>query len=378
MIPINTIKTFLLMGIFIQSACSEPRNTSQINVNLNISIDSVMQIAFREGFTGTILIAKDKQLIYQKAFGQDIDTNTAFWIGSLAKPMTALLIMKLIEENKLKLGDSIDKYFSSIPDDKKKITIYNLLTHTSGLPDNYALDGITNKTDAINKLWKQKLKNPVGERNYTVLGYNQLAMLIEEISGKKFEEYAAEIIFNKANMMNTGFWGFEKSDVKLASIDESQNENISETIYKDNHSVENYGYKGGTGIYSTVGDLYSFITALYSNKILNEKKTDMLFKPHFLIWSDSTRNIYQGFDWAIEYNDNMLIEIRKSGAEDWIAHNSMLRFNPGKYTIIVLSNAGIYKGGGKLENVEWSTVVSIWLKDLLISYKCKNNNRVIH
>ena len=69
-----------------------------------------------------------------------------FWIGSISKPFTAAAILKLQEEGKLSVHDSLHKFIQNVPADKQGITIHHLLTHSSGLANNYVADGITEST----------------------------------------------------------------------------------------------------------------------------------------------------------------------------------------------------------------------------------------
>ena len=111
--------------------------------NYSTLLDRYMQSAVEiNDFYGNVLIAKAGKLIYQKSFGYkdykatvSLDKNSVFEIGAVTEQFTAAAILLLIEQQKLKLNDSITKFFPELP--YKTVTIWHLLTNTSGLPDFY-------------------------------------------------------------------------------------------------------------------------------------------------------------------------------------------------------------------------------------------------
>lgn len=168
-------------------------------------------------------IVKNSEIVYQKYIGYsnlenqtEINENTSFNIASNAKQFTALCILKLIEQGKLKLEDDIRKY---LPDFYKniehEITISNLLTHTSGIRDYCDLIALQGKTwwklfidndDAIELLKSQTDLNfqPGTEHLYSNSNYILLTEIIKKITGQSFSTYAKSI-FTELEMPNTGF-----------------------------------------------------------------------------------------------------------------------------------------------------------------------------
>jgi CubicO group peptidase (beta-lactamase class C family) len=145
-----------------------------------------------------------------------INKDTRFNIASNGKQFTALAILTLEDEKKIKLSDDIRKYLPELyPKIKSKITISNLLNHTSGIRDVYdlwSLKGITwwehsyDNNDVLELIKKQEELNfePSTKYLYSNTNYILLAMIVEKISGKTFNEYT-DIIFQKLNMPNTSF-----------------------------------------------------------------------------------------------------------------------------------------------------------------------------
>ncbi|GAA4271170.1 serine hydrolase domain-containing protein [Aquimarina gracilis] len=354
------------------TACNTRKSSSKdSNVALLKKIDSLAEKSTNEGFNGNILIAKDGNVIFHKTYGNNkMGTKAAFWVGSISKQFTASAILKLHDNNKLSVNDSISRFVENVPVDKAKITIHHLLTHTSGLANDYSVDGIINREEALDIILSAPLKSNVGEKfNYSAEGYNLLAIIVEIVSGESFEDYVSKNILSPANLGNTGFWG--DNDKKSEYVTDFKNVDMMKsflpTIYKEGMSIQNYGYKGATGIYSTAEDLYKWIGAIKDNSILKKHSVDQQFTPHSNVRGDTVNGTFYGYGWFMQYEEGDLKEIRHGGAEDGaVGHNAMIRFYDNGNIIIVLSNTGQYNGKGRLNGVEWSTVLSIGIRDIMV------------
>lgn len=129
----------LFFGIVCLKAFSQVQNLKVIDLNEVIAqkIDSLNHESHENPFKGSIIVVKGKDVIinqHSKPF------DKGYWIGSLTKHFTATAILQLQENQKLSVNDSIHKFIPGVPFDKKGITIHHLLTHTSGLANNYILD----------------------------------------------------------------------------------------------------------------------------------------------------------------------------------------------------------------------------------------------
>ncbi|HEY1193274.1 serine hydrolase [Flavobacterium sp.] len=262
-------------------------------------------------FNGSALVAENGKVIFKKGFGSaNMEWNipnqpdTKFRLGSISKQFTALLIVKLAEEGKIKLDVPISTYLSDYPKENgDKITIHHLLTHTSGIP---------NYTSAPN-FFKDKARNPYTPEvfvktfsslpleftpdekfSYSNSGYFLLGYIIEKITGKTYEQYLQEIVFTPLKMVNSGY---DHSDVILknrAAGYEKQGKKIVNAAYVD----MSIPYAAGS-LYSTVEDLYLWDQALYTNKLLSEKSMELLFKPYIKVGGAS-----YGYGWFIDEFDN--------------------------------------------------------------------------
>ncbi|MFB9077537.1 serine hydrolase [Flavobacterium procerum] len=300
-------------------------------------------------FNGSALVAENGKVIFKKGFGSaNMEWNipnqpdTKFRLGSISKQFTALLIVKLAEEGKLKLDVPIRTYLPDYPKENgDKITIHHLLTHTSGIP---------NYTNAPN-FFKDKARNPYtpeafvktfsalaleftpGEKfNYSNSGYFLLGYIIEKVTGKTYEQNLQEVIFTPLKMVNSGY---DHSDVILknrAAGYEKQGKKIVNAAYID----MSIPYAAGS-LYSTVEDLFLWDQALYTNKLLSQKSTELLFKPYIKAW-----NGFYGYGWSsydTENGDKKLSIIEHGGGIN--GFNTIIsRIPENKNLVVLLNNTG--------------------------------------
>lgn len=301
-------------------------------------------------FNGSALVAENGKVIFKKGFGfANMEWNipnqpdTKFRLGSVTKQFTALLIVKLAEEGKLKLDVPITTYLPDYPKENgDKITIHNLLTHTSGIP---------NYTNAPN-FFKDKARNPYtpeefvktfsslplefkpGEKfNYSNSGYFVLGYIIEKISGKSYEQFLQETIFTPLKMENTGYDHSDKIIKNRAAGYEKEGKVLSNAAYID----MSIPYAAGS-LYSTVEDLYLWDQALYTNKLLSEKSMELLFKPYIKAWDDS-----YGYGWSIEEvanGDKGKVKVIEHGGGINGFNTIISRIPADKNLVVLLNNAG--------------------------------------
>lgn len=211
--------------------------------------------------------------------------NTLTRIASITKPFTAVAVMQLVEKGLVNIDDPIQKYIPSFPKKKKgTITVRNLLEHTSGI------DGYKNNkeretkkeyptlTDAMNVFKDRKLKfKPGTDCLYTSYGYVVLGVLIENVSGKTYEEYMQENIFDPAGMKNTKL---DKYGVSVANKSALYSRRKEKIIEMSPTNLSNRIPAGG--YYSTVDDILAFGNAIIENKLITENSLQLLTTDHGL------------------------------------------------------------------------------------------------
>lgn len=197
-----------------------------------------------------------------------IKSGTLFELASVSKQFTAAAVLKLAEQNRLKLSDTLRKFFPSLP--YQKITLHHLLSHTSGLPEyfDFPFDyfdttvTLTN-LDLIRVLSEQKPDitfKPGTRFEYCNTNYALLAAIVAKVSNKKFEDYVSENIFKPAGMTHTFYY---------TQLDKHQKESIAKGHLRSMEELPYFfmdGTLGDKGVYSSVEDLYAWKKAYFVDK----------------------------------------------------------------------------------------------------------------
>lgn len=207
------MKRFL--GLFISCIC-QAVFAQQIQT---ADFDKLLGSAYKETEPGCVaLIARGDSVIYKKAIGKaDLELNVpmqpdmVFFIGSLTKEFTAVCILQLAERGKLELSDEITKYLPAQQLSGKKITIENLLTHTSGIIDAPGSNAISDQgrreqspAELIEEIIKQPIAFEPGTKfEYSNGGYMILGYIIEKVSGITYPAYLQKYIFTPLGMLHT-------------------------------------------------------------------------------------------------------------------------------------------------------------------------------
>ena len=293
-------------------------------------------------FRGTVYVKIGNALEYIGTNGfSDKDrhtknsTDTCFRIASLTKQFTAVAVMQLVEEGKLSLDDTINKYFPSYKYGKK-ITVKNLLTMTAGIKDYINKDGDTNtyaynesqieyKVSAENSAKKNKKAvmdwildqelnfEPDEKYMYSNSAYFLLGDIIEQVSETSYEKYIKENILKPSGMMNTGFEGTDKLAVGYQDIYDN-----AWTLYPG------VGYSA-TSLISNVPDLLKWVDAICTNKLISEESFKEMTTPY--------KGNY-GYGFVVSKDSNM---ISHTGKID--KYNAALVFTKDENQIyIALSN----------------------------------------
>ncbi|MBN8470960.1 serine hydrolase [Corallococcus exiguus] len=242
-------------------------------------------------FNGTALIANEKGVILKKAYGQaNFEWNvpntpdTKFRLASVTKQFTAMVILQLVAEGKLKLDDTL---VSALPDYRKdtgaRITLTHLLNHTSGIP-NYTnapdfFAKVSRNPYAVADFVKQFASGdlefePGSKYAYSNSGYFLLGAIIERATGKTYAQAVQERIFTPLGMKDSGYDVTATVLPKRASGYELVPDGYVNASYLD----MSLPYAAGS-LYSTVEDLYRWDRALYENKLLPEALKQKMFTP---------------------------------------------------------------------------------------------------
>lgn len=261
---------------------------SVAEAQLEKQIDSLMTSQFTTGeFSGSVLIVKNNKEIYNRQFGfadlvakRAISKDTKFSLGSIPKMMTATLILKLVEENKLKLHEPINAYLPEwkIPNGDS-ITLHHLLTHSSGLGDYMSApetEKFLGKQISIDDLMKIIVAQPLSfnkpgsKFRYSNSGFVLMGKIIEKIEGKPYFTVLSKRILKPAGMKNT------TPNIDLA------NKTFAKGYVKNGGEwqpqLDIIPPSADGGLFSTTQDLFLFDKALSEGKLISKTMLETMRK----------------------------------------------------------------------------------------------------
>jgi CubicO group peptidase (beta-lactamase class C family) len=327
----HIIHILILLALLSTTCCAQRSgDTSGLQSKLERYLDQQSD----SGFGFSVLVAIDGRVVLQKGYGW-IDSlkrtgatdRTLFNIASMTKSMTATAVFSLCSRNLLNLNDSLPRFFPGVPEDKRSITITQLLAHTAGFAQHYVADGVIERDSAVRYILNDTLQFVPGSGfSYSNENYELLGAIIELVTHQTYEEAMRSLVLSKATMNDTKFWAEPLTgEQDIAAM----NRNLDSTVL-----ARNWGYIGSGGIYSNVVDLYSWFTALQNGTLVDSiRLREMWTVRHQL----SITRAASG--WFISSADGRR-EIWTRGNEDW-GHNGVLRWFPEhNVLIIVLTNSG--------------------------------------
>lgn len=340
-------KGILLLGFFVSCGLLAQPNTKAVSERENS--DNIKKIVAsyvaNKVFSGSILVAKSGEIIFQETYGvaeqvksQAITSDHSFQVASLSKPITAALILKLTEQGKLKLDATLADYFPAFNNAfGKKVTLHHLLSHTSGIPNHFVIDGWFS-ADFHKKTSEQEFVrliatlSPVFEPGddylYSNLGYFLLGKIIEKTTQKSYSASVQAYIFTPLKMTHSGVAeGFQLplNTVKGYQWHESGG-------YREQSTKNMSLFGAGAAIFTNTEDLYRFDMALYGDRLLTEQNKTRMFDPqHAYSWRLGKVTVSQALEVNIHTYDGQF--------DGYSA--MMTRFIDDKHSIILLSNTGM-------------------------------------
>lgn len=279
---IKILSAFLLMFAFFNAVSAQPLDKAKLDLFFD-------RLAEKNQAMGSLNVAKESKILYTRAIGysqikgsekKPANTATRYRIGSITKMFTAALVFQLVEKGKLKLSDTLDKFFPQIPN-ARKITIEHILTHRSGIHDfirepdfrSWSLSART-KDEIIAFIAKGTSDFEPGEkRSYSNAGYVLLGFIVEKLEGKSYQEALKKRITGKLGLRDT-YLGTGKTDVKKK---ESFSYSYAEG-WKQYDEID-LSIPGGAGaIISTPSDLVKFASALFGGKLISQENVNQMMQ----------------------------------------------------------------------------------------------------
>ncbi len=272
------------------------------------AFDGLLTALFpKAGPGGSVLIAKEGQVLYHKAFGMadlelniPMNTNHVFRLGSITKQFTAVCILKLAEEGKLSLQDELTQFIPDYPAAGQKITIAALLSHTSGVKNYTGLPAFTQNLkrqdltplELIALFKDQPLDFDPGSSNlYSNSGYILLGYIIEKVSGMSYARYVQENIFTPLGMNHSGYDAPDRVIANRIAGYRSRNGNYENAEFLS----MSIPYAAGS-LLSTTGDLFAWYEGLAHHKVISKASLALAHTSYRL--ADGRETGY-GFGWEI-------------------------------------------------------------------------------
>lgn len=279
-----SLSLILASGVFAQATAP--------TVDIASKVDEYMTARNEvKGVGGTVLVAKDGRAIIARGYGiADVEANalntfdTKFRIGSITKQFTAAATLQLVEKNRLSLSDGVCKFVTPCPDAWQPVTIHHLLAMSSGIPSFTSLPQFRElrakdlkPEESVALVSSSPLKFAPGEQfEYSNTNYVLLGTIIEKVSGKSYEKFLADSIFKPLKLTNTGY---DHGKERLAGSALGYSMKDNKVVPADKASMM-VPYAAG-GLYSTVGDLYKWQSALLGGRVFKKDETlDAMLKPN--------------------------------------------------------------------------------------------------
>jgi CubicO group peptidase (beta-lactamase class C family) len=273
----------------------------------SVPLRAKVEKALPESIGACALVIDGGEVVFNEGFGRaDVESaepctpDTNFRMASVSKQFTAAAVLMLVDRGKLSLDDTLDKFFRGGPQYWENITVKQLLTHTSGLPDYEELvpEGTTLQLDDLDVVQllmdaKEPLF-PAGEKwQYSNSGFVILGMIVEIAAHKPFHEFMADEIFRPLKMENTVLYQRGLNEVKHRAFG---HERKDDQWIRADQSVTS-ATRGDGVVYTSLDDYQKWLTAHCENKLLSPKSHKAMFSTQ--VKTDRGESHY-GYGWFLD------------------------------------------------------------------------------
>ncbi len=319
-------------------------------------IDKLLTGYFDKGMlNGSVLVAEKGELLFKKGYGlANMEWNipnrpdTKFRLGSITKQFTSMIIMQLVAEGKISIEGKLSDYLHYYRKDTgDKITVHHLLSHTSGIPSYTSMPDFFEKVskkyfavkDFVQKYCSGGLEFEEGTQyKYNNSGYFILGAIIEQVTGKKYENVLTERILKPLNMKNTGYDHHENIlPNRAGAYQKKENGSGYENAPYLDMSLP---YSAGS-LYSTVEDLFIWDRALYKNELLKKKYKKIMFTPFLKNYA---------YGWIITKDPSSKKAILHGGGINGF-NTILVRLVEDRHFIVLLNNTGGTKLNDMAKNI---------------------------
>lgn len=286
MLGISAVALIAGFSFAVPEACQEvvapPARKAIVKGAQAKELDAALQRAVAFGFSGAVYVSKKGKPILLQGYGiadpisgAPCTPETLFDIASASKQITAAAILKLEEKRKLSREDLISEYLPGVPKSCDDITIDHLLTHTSGMPRSATGGRGDDLKEAVSAYLSARRPFRAGEQfAYWNGGYALLAGIVEEVSGRSFEDYVREALFEPAKLQHTDFIETARVDPSLLARTMEPGHQLT-TDY-----IQGWGYRGMGGVLTSAADLGLWVEEVFhGGRVVSKKMRKLLVRP---------------------------------------------------------------------------------------------------
>jgi CubicO group peptidase (beta-lactamase class C family) len=354
-----TMKTFSMglaysLILCAAPACAQPARSDhaapvrqRAPASLTITIDTLVPalLASRNIPGASVAILRHDTVLHVNGYGmaslstrQPVTPQTIFQIASLTKPITALAVMLLVEEGKLRLEDSASRIVPRLPGIYRALTIRQLLTHTSGISPDMRTANVDEME--LEEFWRRLSQRPASfapgnSIQYANAGYAILSFAVESVSGMSFGDFLQKRIFSPLGMASSAYRRPQSRDARHAvGYDLVDGRNVAAP-----HVFSGWG---NSGIETTIEDLARFATAVQRGLLVNRSTWHAIFSPGRLAngepnsFSFGSERATYGLGWFLTAYKGRVLHTHGGAIAGF---SSILnRFPTDGYSVIVLSN----------------------------------------
>lgn len=352
----------VMCGAVAQNAGEAFRNANAFFDSINRKmkaekIDAVFhEMVKQRQFNGIVLASLDTCVVYTNYAGyadyrnrQKLNEGSQYELASVSKQFTAVSILQLYEQGKLKLTDEVSVYLPEFP--YAGITVHQLLCHRSGLADYVDYSGGYHKNKdysfdndsllrMIQKYKPKVLARPNAKFEYCNTNYALLALIVERVSGMRMEDYLRQYVWGPAGMEHTFLYGRGLFDAQGYTIGHRAG---YKTYTRDFMSV----VVGDKAVFSTAEDMYKWNKALYSGHILNDTTLQLAYAPKN---KEMAADRNYGYGWRLAQDVHGHAIIYHGGL--WNGNNTLFsRRLYDKACVVILSNEFNHSFGGRGDQI---------------------------
>lgn len=311
-------------------------------------MDRYLEAAQHFGFSGAVLVADRAGIVLRKGYGpadaqRRVRPDMLFDMGSITKQFTAVAVLLLEEEGRLRTTDSLGKFFPQAPADKRVITIHQLLTHSSGLISDFAGDYDQVSPDsALRAIFNSPLVSPPGVQfNYSNAAFSLLATIIEQVTAETYDDFMARRIYRPVGMRSTGYIIRDLDSSSVARTYTPPVDHGTPAQRLARAGGPGWNLWGNGGVLTTVDDVYRYELALRAGRPMSRAVQSKQFATQFR----RTPTLAIGYDWWIEDAGDDGVQFNRGGDGPPTGVSAEYRRYPVDSTAFILLANNRHQGG---------------------------------